>query len=109
MFLDIACIMIDHPKDLAMEIWESSGEYDDYGSTSWSLDRLIAKCLVQIDGDGQLRMHDLVQDMGRHVVMGRAHGKSEMPSHIWYPSIAAKSLQKKHVRFVCILLLHIYP
>ncbi|KAG0564042.1 hypothetical protein KC19_8G078500 [Ceratodon purpureus] len=92
MFLDIACFMLGHPKKVAMEVWESSG---DCGSACWSLSRLIDKCLVKVDVDGNLSMHDLLRNMGRNIVMQRASYKVELQSHIWDPSLAAKILQEK--------------
>jgi hypothetical protein len=97
MFLDIACFMIGHPQMLALEVWDSNGSY---GSSSWSLGRLVDKCLVKVDDDRQLRMHDLLRDMGRNIVMHKAPYKPEMWSHIWDPSIAIKVLKKKQVRFL---------
>ena len=97
MFLDIACVMLGHPERLAIEIWDS---IDFYGTSSWSLKRLMDKCLVKVDGVGQLSMHDLLRDMGRNIVIQRAPHKPIMWSHIWDPIIATKVLQKKQVRFL---------
>lgn len=79
MFLDIACFMLGEHKESAMEIWESSSAY---GLASWSLNRLIDKCLVKVDSEGQLSMHDLIQDMGCNVVIERVQKKLELQSHI---------------------------
>ena len=99
MFVDIACFMLGHSKDNALEIWNSIG----YDSPSWSLNRLIDKCLVNVDTKGTLCIHDLLRDMGRKIVMDKARGKLELQSHIWDPSTASKILQKKQVRSFCIL------
>jgi hypothetical protein len=102
MFLDIACFMLGHSKEVAIEVWDSTGYY---GSSSWSLKRLIDKCLVKVDADGQLGMHDLLRDMGRKIVTQRRQNRPEMQSHIWDPLEAAKVLQSKQVGFSYVLFL----
>jgi hypothetical protein len=106
-FLDIACFMLGHPKEVAMEIWESSGNY---GSANWSLRRLIDKNLVKVDDNKQLAMHDLLRDMGRNVVLEKAQQKFQIQNHIWNPSTATEILQRKKVNIhdVMILSLSIY-
>jgi hypothetical protein len=94
MFVDIACLMLGHSKDKALEVWRSIG----CNAPNWSLNRLLDKCLVKVDAQGQLNMHDLLRDMGRKIVMDKAGGKLEMQSHIWDPAMATKILQKEHVR-----------
>ena len=37
LFLDIACFMLGHPKEIAIEVWESNGDY--IGPPSWSFSR----------------------------------------------------------------------
>ena len=103
MFLDIACFMLGQWEQVALEIWESTNEY---GSARWSLSRLIDKCLVKVDGDGILSMHDLVRDMGRNVVMQKAEWKPEKQSHVWDPSVAAEILQRNEVSCLHAILFH---
>jgi hypothetical protein len=95
MFVDIACFMLGHPKHVALTIWDSLGEYS---SPSWSLNRLIDKCLIKVDTEGLLRIHDLLRDMGRNIVVERAREKREVQSHIWDPLLASKIIQKRQVR-----------
>ena len=92
MFMDIACIMLGHLKDMALEFWNSM----DYYTPSCSLNALIAKSLVKVDLDGQLRMHDLLRDMGREIVLDRASHNVKKQSHIWDCS---KILKAGHVRY----------
>ncbi|KAG0598639.1 hypothetical protein M758_12G090000, partial [Ceratodon purpureus] len=93
MFVDIACFMLGHLRHVALAIWNS---IDNYRSPSWSLKRLIDKCLVKVDDKGLLRMHDLLRDMGRNIVEENATDRHELPSHIWSSSLAVKIIQKKH-------------
>jgi hypothetical protein len=95
MFVDIACVMLGHSKEKALEVWTSAG----YNTPNWSLNRLLDKCLVKVDIYGQLDMHDLLRDMGRKIVMDKAGKNLEMQSHVWDPTMATKLLQKEHVRF----------
>jgi hypothetical protein len=94
-FLDIAWSMLGHSKDKALEVWNSVGRK----TASSSLRKLNDRCLVKVDAEGRLQMHDLLRDMGRKVVVDRAGGKVEMQTHIWEPSMATAILQKRHVRF----------
>jgi hypothetical protein len=94
MFLDIACFMLGRSKDIALEVWNSI----QYDQPSWYLlDRLVDKCLVKVDGMGQLQMHDLLRDLGRKIVMNSARHKPEMQTRIWDPSIATKVLRRGQV------------
>ena len=105
MFLEIACVMIGHPKRIALEVWNTNRFS---GSARWSLSKLIDKCLVRLVvtdsdifnryGDGVISMHDLLRDMGRGIVMEMASYKLEMQSYIWDHVVAIKLLQKKQVR-----------
>ena len=105
MFLEVACVMIGHPKRIAIEVWNSNGFG---GSARWSLSKLIDKCLVKLDmrnsGSGYryerdvISMHDLLRDMGRGIVIEKASYELEMRSYIWDHVVAMKLLQKKQVR-----------
>ena len=98
MFVDIACVMLGHSKQKALEVWKSIG----YDTPSSSLSILIDRCLVDVDFDDELYMHDLLRDMGRNIVKNRANHKVEMQTHIWEPAMATKILQKENVRFFTI-------
>ncbi|KAG2667219.1 hypothetical protein I3760_15G102800 [Carya illinoinensis] len=62
MFLDIAFFFKGQPLDDIMKIFHSCGFFPDDG-----INRLKDKCLISIDGR-LIRMHDLLQDMGREIV-----------------------------------------
>ena len=101
MFLDIACFMLGQLEEVALEVWKAN---DEYAAPSWSLNQLVQRCLVEVDSDGQLSMHDLLRDMGRNIVKENASHKPEKLSHVWDPKTAAKLLQKKQVCiFACCL------
>ena len=83
-------------KELAIQIWDLTGIC---GSSRGSLNRLIDRCLVAVEADGRLSMHDLLRNMGRNVVVQKGGCRPEMQTHIWDPSEAAKVLKNKQVRF----------
>ncbi|KAH0747257.1 hypothetical protein KY285_008914 [Solanum tuberosum] len=75
-FLDIACFFRGMRKDDTIEILKS---YDLYADIR--LHDLIEKSLVFISKYDTIQMHDLIQDMGRHVVTMQKN--SGQPSRLW--------------------------
>ncbi|GLJ40674.1 hypothetical protein SUGI_0839870 [Cryptomeria japonica] len=63
-FLDIACFFIGEKKSLAIAVWDGSGWN---GENSWQV--LENKCLVEIDGQNRIRMHDHLRDLGREIAV----------------------------------------
>ncbi|KAJ8763048.1 hypothetical protein K2173_023253 [Erythroxylum novogranatense] len=62
LFLDIACFFKGEDKDWTTMIWDSCGFFPDIGIRA-----LIDKSLITISNN-KLRMHDLLQEMGRKIV-----------------------------------------
>ncbi|KAI5079362.1 hypothetical protein GOP47_0004841 [Adiantum capillus-veneris] len=79
MFLDIACFMLGEHEDRAKRLWCS--EYSD--AAVIYLKTLRLKCLVKIDVNRNLTMHDLLRDMGREIVVERSHENVWERSHLW--------------------------
>jgi hypothetical protein len=98
MFLDIACFMIGQREHIAMQIFEAcKSDYEEAPARFFS--SLKDKCLVKLDEDGQITMHDLLRDMGRQVVRNESHNMEKgTPSHLWDPEIVQQVLQNKEVR-----------
>ncbi len=77
MFLDIACFMIGQYENIAMQIFEACKS--DYKGPSPSFNSLKDKCLVKLDENKRIVMHDLLRDMGRkwsrtnHVTRKKEH------------------------------------
>ncbi|XP_038721239.1 disease resistance protein RPV1-like [Tripterygium wilfordii] len=63
MFLDIACFFIGMDKYYVVQILDGCGFFAESG-----ISLLIQRCLVKINGDNKLVMHDLLRDMGRDIV-----------------------------------------
>ncbi len=96
MFLDIACFMIGQRENIAMQIFEACKS--DYKGPASSFNSLKDKCLVQLDEDGRIVMHDCLRDMGRQVVMTQSHNMEKgPPSHLWDPEMVQRVLQNKEV------------
>ncbi len=96
MFLDIACFMIGQREHIAMQIFEACKF--DYKIPVASFNSLKDKCLVKLDEDRRIVMHDLLRDMGRQVVKNQSHYMEKgTPSHIWDPEMVQQVLQNKEV------------
>jgi hypothetical protein len=96
MFLDIACFMIGQREDIAMQIFRACKS--DYKGPTSSFSSLKDKCLVKLDEDRRIVMHDLLRDMGRQVVMNQSrHMEKGTPSHLWDPKMVQQVLQNKEV------------
>ncbi len=97
MFLDIACFMIGQHEHIAMQIFEACKL--DYQGPATSFSSLKDKCLVKLDEDRQIVMHDVLRDMGRQVVRNESHYMEKgTPSHLWDPEMVQRVLQNKEVR-----------
>ncbi len=95
MFLDIACFMIGQREHIAMQIFEACNYTT--GAAAY-FNTLKDKCLVKLDEDKRIVMHDLLRDMGRQVVMNHScHMEKETPSHLWDPEMVQQVLQDKQV------------
>jgi hypothetical protein len=96
MFLDIACFMIGQCEHIAMQIFEACKS--DYKGPAPSFSSLKDKCLVKLDADKRIVMHDLLRDMGRQMVMNESHNMEKgTPSHLWDPETVQRVLQNKEV------------
>ncbi|KAJ9550632.1 hypothetical protein OSB04_014677 [Centaurea solstitialis] len=78
LFLDIACFFRGYPKDFVREILDACGFYPDIG-----VKVLIEKALITVSKEGVFDMHDLVQEMGHHIVRGENPKNLELHSRVW--------------------------
>ncbi|KAF3456181.1 hypothetical protein FNV43_RR00831 [Rhamnella rubrinervis] len=62
-FLDIACFFNGSPKNDIMKIMDSCGFFPEIGIRS-----LVDKSLLQMDHNDKLRMHDLLEEMGKEII-----------------------------------------
>jgi hypothetical protein len=94
MFLDIACFMVGQPEHIAMQIFEAC-KFDYDGGQARFFSSLKDKCLVKLDEDRQIIMHDLLRDMGRQVVKDESRNMEKTPSHLWDREMVQQVLQNK--------------
>ncbi|KAJ9554645.1 hypothetical protein OSB04_018690 [Centaurea solstitialis] len=78
LFLDIACFFRGKEKDKAMEILDACGFHPTIG-----VKVLIEKALITMSREGVLDMHDLIQEMGHHIVRGENPKNPELHSRVW--------------------------
>ncbi|GLJ46125.1 hypothetical protein SUGI_0971620 [Cryptomeria japonica] len=72
MFLDVACFFIGWTSSRAIAVWDGS-EWN--GLHGWQ--RLLNKCLVDLDEKNLIRMHDHLRDMGREIA------NQQSPYRLW--------------------------
>ncbi|XP_057852035.2 disease resistance protein RUN1 isoform X2 [Cryptomeria japonica] len=73
-FLDIACFFIGEKKNLVINVWDGS-KWN--GLHCW--ERLFNKCLVELDDNDHIRMHDHLRDLGREIA------NQQSPYRLWFP------------------------
>ncbi|KAF5469442.1 hypothetical protein F2P56_013517 [Juglans regia] len=82
MFLDIAFFFKGEPLANVMKIFDSYDFFPNHG-----IKRLIDKCLITITIEGSneyVRMHDLLQDMGREIVRLESPKEPSKRSRLWF-------------------------
>ncbi|XP_024045456.1 disease resistance-like protein DSC1 isoform X2 [Citrus clementina] len=62
-FLDVACFFQGEDVNLVMKFHNASGFYSEIG-----ISVLVDKSLIAIDSYNKIRMHDLLQELGREIV-----------------------------------------
>eukprot|EP00253_Pinus_taeda_P007680 PITA_07680 len=61
-FLDIACFFVGEDRDMAVRIWDGSGWNGLLGFRN-----LQNRCLVQVDSENKIKMHEHLRDLGRAI------------------------------------------
>ncbi|XP_059073304.1 disease resistance protein RUN1-like [Cryptomeria japonica] len=74
MFLDVSCFFIGQDKMTATAVWEGSG-----WSGQWGWESLVNKCLVDLDNNNKIKMHDHLRDLGRDIA------RTLSPYRLWSP------------------------
>ncbi|XP_059070409.1 disease resistance protein Roq1-like [Cryptomeria japonica] len=86
-FLDIACFLIGEKESSVIEVFEGSA-----WSGLYTWERLVNKCLVEVDDKNYIRMHDHLRDMGRKIA------SQHSPSRIWLSQQIINYANKKERR-----------
>ena len=90
-FLDIACFFNWESKDYAIDVSDACGFHADIG-----IRVLEDKALVTI-ADNKIDMHDLIQEMGRHIVNEESPKEPGRRSRLWKYEDIYHTLTKKTV------------
>ncbi|XP_042501183.1 disease resistance protein L6-like isoform X2 [Macadamia integrifolia] len=77
-FLDAACFFVGMNKEIACHIWDGCDFFPQVG-----LRALCARSLITISEDGELRMHDLLRDLGREIVRQESIKEPGKRTRIW--------------------------
>ncbi|KAI4367439.1 hypothetical protein MLD38_023177 [Melastoma candidum] len=77
-FLDIACFFNGDDEDYVMKVFDSCEFFPDIGVRV-----LVDKSLVSVEKN-KLRMHDLLQEMGREIVRKESPNNPGERSRLWY-------------------------
>ncbi|TKY49757.1 TMV resistance protein N [Spatholobus suberectus] len=78
-FLDIACFFKGETMEYVEKTLQACGFYPKFG-----ISVLVDRSLVSIDEYNRLRMHDLIQDMGREIVREVSPLEPGKRSRLWY-------------------------
>nr|CDK13060.1 TIR-NBS-LRR disease resistance protein [Malus domestica] len=82
-FLDIACFFIGMDKNDVVQILDGCGFYPTTG-----IEVLLNRCLVTINRENKIMMHDLLRDMGRDIVHAENPDLPGERSRLWHPEDA---------------------
>jgi len=74
-FLDIVCFFIGEKRDTTVGIWDEPGRKGSKG-----FQNLESKCLVEVDSNNYIHMHDHLRDLGRDIA------RVESPRRLWHPT-----------------------
>lgn len=77
-FLDIACYFIGEDKDMTISILNSCG-FDSENEIITLMDR----CLLSVNDKNELRMHDLLREMGRDIARNDCPKEPWKHSRLW--------------------------
>ncbi|KAM7478286.1 hypothetical protein LguiA_026499 [Lonicera macranthoides] len=78
LFLDIACFFVGEDKEYITMILEGCGFYAEIG-----IQNLIYRSLLTVDEDNKVRMHQLLQEMGREIVRQESPEEPGNRSRLW--------------------------
>ncbi|KAL7177124.1 hypothetical protein ACSBR2_030456 [Camellia fascicularis] len=78
-FLDIACLFIGIDRDYVITILNGCGFFAEIG-----ISVLISRCLLRINEENKLTMHDLLWDMGREIIREKYPKEPEKRSRLWF-------------------------
>ncbi|KAJ9558684.1 hypothetical protein OSB04_013298 [Centaurea solstitialis] len=90
LFKHVACFFVGKDRNYTETILKACGIRTQHGITN-----LIDRCLLSIGPWNELRMHQLLQEMGRHVVRQESLEKPWKRSRLWCHEESFKVLKQK--------------
>ncbi|TQE06491.1 hypothetical protein C1H46_007862 [Malus baccata] len=78
-FLDVSCFFGGMNKEYVMTVLDGCQFYPEIG-----IQELQDQCLVTVDKEGNLMMHDLIQGMGREIVRAESPDNPGKRSRLWH-------------------------
>ncbi|XP_059653604.1 disease resistance protein RPV1-like isoform X2 [Cornus florida] len=90
LFLDISCFFVRMDKDFIITILDEC----DF-CTKVGIQNLIDRCLLTIDRQNKLTMHQLIRDMGREIVRQESPKEPGKRSRVWHNKDALNVLREK--------------
>lgn len=92
MFLDIACFFVGRRKKEVVKIMETY-----YFDVDYYFDILKKRCLLTINNEDELGMHDLLREMGRKVAQNKCPDNVGKHSRLWISKDICNVLKKQKV------------
>ncbi|CAL5401879.1 unnamed protein product [Camellia sinensis] len=90
LFLHISCFFIGKGKDFTIRILDECGFYPTVG-----IQNLIDRCLLTINEQNKLMMHQLLRDMGREIVRQESPKEPGKRSRLWHNNDSFNVLRDK--------------
>ncbi|XP_022641780.1 TMV resistance protein N-like isoform X2 [Vigna radiata var. radiata] len=78
-FLDVCCVFIGKDRGCVTEVLNGCGLYADIGITV-----LLERGLIKVEKNNKLRMHHLLQDMGREIIRELSRKEPGKRSRLWF-------------------------
>ncbi|CAK9153727.1 unnamed protein product [Ilex paraguariensis] len=91
-FLDIGCFLVGMDKECTINILDGCGFFSEIG-----ISVLTSRCLLKINEENQLRMHDLLRDMGREIIRKESPKEPEKRSRLWFHKDVCDVLKNQKV------------
>ncbi|CAI0376811.1 unnamed protein product [Linum tenue] len=77
-FLDVACFFTGKDKDYVVSVLDGCGFY-----SVVAIHNLMIRCLVKVDEENKLLMHQMLRDMGREIVRQESPEDPGKRSRLW--------------------------
>lgn len=92
LFLEIACYFVGYDKDYVVRILEACSLFPEKG-----VGVLTRRCLVEVDENNKLKMHDLLRDMGREIAREKSPDDPGKRNHLWLSKDILSTLRSHSV------------